>query len=1250
MPKRIDHPDSDPFDDLLREGVKDPPSLLVPGTRLQGGRFVIQKLLGSGGMGVVYDAVDTEHDTRVVIKTLLRLSGDALYHLKREFRALADIAHPNLVTLYELVIDEKNWFYTMEPVDGVDFVSHVNRHSGGRGVDTARLSRALQQLCDGLSALHNVGKVHRDIKPSNVLVTHTGRVVILDFGMISDLTHDETLQSTQGVWGTLVYMSPEQAMAKPVTPAADWYSVGVMLYQCLTGGLPFKGENLQMLLHSQTYLPAPPHEVVPETDRTLSRLAMALLSRDPLHRPEAKAIQQATRNLVSSIPFAVSPPLEEPHFIGRTEELETLHRAWHQANRKRTLVAATIQGDSGIGKSALIERFTGLLRDGTPRPLVLRGRCFERESVPYKAFDVLVDGMTQFLRNLEDPSLQFALPKGVRYTAALFPVLNRLEGIREPSYVIPDIPDPNERRRRGIDNFCELVENISRLRPLILVIDDLQWSDEDSLMLLRELIQSDMRGPVFLLLAYRDENPAVVTGASTLVREMDPERVAAIHLFPLDDDVSLRLVGEILDTDGAQNESRANTLVREANGNPYYLLELSRLVAASGTRQVDLRGGLSRVVALRFEGLSTMGKRLLRLISVAGDALPKPLLCTAVGLNHDNETFAQELMKLSAEHLIRNHGPRILDAVVTSHDKVRETVLEITDKRTIREYHRLLAEAAEAMDMQNADFLARQLVGAGNDEQAYLHVQKAAEVADAQLAFDRAAELYRTALTLTGNRAAQVALGEALGNALANAGHPGQAAEAYFQAATQAEELKKVVLLRSAAEQWLRAGYITRGATAIQQIFDDMGFWRPRFEAGLLASLLYHRFLLKLRGRRSNPRSGRKCTPRERIELDTLYTLGTGLDFIHPVRSQELLLRFALKALDHGDDTTTALAMSWIRFFNAAYAISTVAPDRPFFTIPEKDDLFPDAQQNVLFQKVVNIYIEMTRGHWQATVDNTSRELEYVHTRCHGKHRELARLRWCRCIALLHQGALRELNVQVKRYLLDAVNAGDEYARANFLSNFSVVWLADDDLDQAESDIRDLLTSWAKGYHTLVHCLCATATCGHTLYRSEGVNAFESLEGHMQAIVKSKYINVIAYRVYLTMVRARAALMAASQSTKPSNRRRFIETARHLARQLEGENLGYTAAWSALIQTGVLCQEGRVGDDLLIQQFDTAIRQLEATDCQAYAAATRRQKGLFIGGDQGGALVTEAQEWFSSQGIKKPARFAEMLVPNFKRP
>jgi serine/threonine protein kinase len=417
-------------------------------------RFALLRHLGQGAMGDVYEALDRERNTRVALKTLHTLRADAFLRFKNEFRALQDLRHPNLVALDELLETDGTWFLTMELIEGVNFLDWVRPRPSasaealvdlpsliqtitgdhnlpvpiaphgevaiavpmpGMGpLDESRLRDALAQLTVGLNALHHAGMVHRDVKPQNMLVTQQGRVVILDFGLVADSTG----QAEDGILGTPAFMAPEQGAGQKVGPAADWYAVGTMLYIALTARVPFSGRPDLLLEHKLAHDPPRPSALSGGVPADLDELCMELLRRDPATRPSGRALLER---------FGRAAPAARPRasaFVGRGSELAVLERALDDVGKRA--VALLAHGESGVGKSALVRHFLDeLVERGCG--VVFPGRCYERESVPYKAVDQVFDAISRYLGALPASEIAPLLPENMEQVASVFPSLMQIE-------------------------------------------------------------------------------------------------------------------------------------------------------------------------------------------------------------------------------------------------------------------------------------------------------------------------------------------------------------------------------------------------------------------------------------------------------------------------------------------------------------------------------------------------------------------------------------------------------------------------------------------------------------------------------------------------------------------------------------------------------------------------------------------------------------------------------------------------------
>ena len=277
-------------------------------------RFELVRRIGEGGMGVVYEAYDRDQRTRVALKTLRLSARDSLLRFKNEFRALQGVYHPNLVGLGELCERDGDWFYTMQYVDGVDFLTCVELRDnaitarldlGGAPApappaplkfDERKLRSGLVQLAGALAALHGAGKVHRDIKPGNILVTPDGKLYLLDFGLVTDAARSRAITSVDRLIGTPAFMSPEQARGDlQIGPRSDCYSVGVLLYRALTGMLFARGSARDLVTSRRTQSAMRPSLSAPGVPADLDELCFELLANRPADRPSAADIAHRVR-------------------------------------------------------------------------------------------------------------------------------------------------------------------------------------------------------------------------------------------------------------------------------------------------------------------------------------------------------------------------------------------------------------------------------------------------------------------------------------------------------------------------------------------------------------------------------------------------------------------------------------------------------------------------------------------------------------------------------------------------------------------------------------------------------------------------------------------------------------------------------------------------------------------------------------------------------------------------------------------
>ncbi|RLC75795.1 MAG: Stk1 family PASTA domain-containing Ser/Thr kinase [Chloroflexi bacterium] len=247
-------------------------------------RYRLLELVGSGGMAIVYKGIDTLLDRHVAVKILREgFASDPAFlaRFQREAQAAARLDHPNIVTIYDVGQDGDRHYIVMEYVDGQDLKSLIRqkgRINVGEALDIA------VQVCAGVGHAHKARLIHCDIKPQNVLMTQDGRAKVTDFGIARALS-EAGLTESETVWGSPLYFSPEQAAGEPPTPASDVYSIGVMMYEMLSGSPPFQAEKATALaLKHMREEPPPLVARSPQTPAQLEWVIRKVLAKEPSAR------------------------------------------------------------------------------------------------------------------------------------------------------------------------------------------------------------------------------------------------------------------------------------------------------------------------------------------------------------------------------------------------------------------------------------------------------------------------------------------------------------------------------------------------------------------------------------------------------------------------------------------------------------------------------------------------------------------------------------------------------------------------------------------------------------------------------------------------------------------------------------------------------------------------------------------------------------------------------------------------------
>jgi hypothetical protein len=1225
-------------------------------------------------MGTVHLVWDEQLETEVALKVLTLTTGSDLFRFKREFRAVADLKHPNLVTLYELISEGQLWFFTMEYVAGVPFDQYLSDavpkpngtgESQAQG-DPERVLRSIQQLCAGVQAIHEAGSIHRDLKPTNLLVTDEGRVVILDFGLAKP--HRGASISTTGFSGTPAYMAPEQASEKPCMPAVDWYAVGTMIYEVLTGACPFEGSFFDVILRKQSEDPPPPREVNPFADEGLSDLCMQLLHRDPAQRPNGDEILRRLKvtpesRLLPALRRHTSTVMPALKVVGREQELQALYRSY-ATMRKGKLSVVVVQGTSGIGKTCLVDAFLEDIANshtGKTAPAVLRGRCHERETLPFKGFDNVIDGLSYRLAALDPDDQAYVLPDGIGHLCEIFPVLRRVKLTAHERYLRPRLRDAKELRNQAFVALRDLMVHLARTLPVVIFVDDLQWADRDSFALLRALMRQPGAPSLLLIATCRASCDIGASLTDDLLADFlaQPD-VETISLGPLAQDATRTLADGLCD-DGVKippstRREIVETVVREASGHPFFAIELVHhlrtVVLPKGGLETatDVRAlHLDAMIVERVRNLSDESQRLLQVIAVAGDPLPQRVLASAAQVTLGSEAWERGITALVDECFIRRRGRQGTDVVEPYHDRIRDAVVASLDAAALHAVHVQLAKAVEHWERERTDMLARYWLSAEDHERAKRYAWEAAVEARGKLAFDRAAQLYETAAGLESQDDKRAELLRALGECQASDGRSILAAAAFERAAACSSTDQAALLRHLAAEHLLRGGEIAQGLAVLKDVLHRSGLRLASSTLLATWSVGWRLLWLRVRGLHFKERSASSIRAEDKHALDVYWSVNTGLGAVDSLRAVDFLLRFLHLALKLGDVRRIAQGLSMLGGQLSAFWASRFRWAVRLISEGEVLSRKSGDHAAIGMARLCRALCRFFDGEYEACTNELISVEDYFLTHCRGVSWELATVRSFMCFSMRLGGRIRELCERFDRYTADADRTGDRYLSTNLRTYQSIVWLARDNPERARKDSDGILSSWPVDMYQVQHFFCLYGKCEQAIYSEKPEEAWQAILAEEERLRRSTVLAISGIRIETASVSGRTAL-AMAELAPPSQREPFLRRVRKSVQVLRKSEHRAGVAMGLTLDAG--CRHLSPGADLeaTIAALDRAVATAEAAGAHLIAESGRRWLGQLMGGRRGEELTARSNGWMASQGIVNPPRIAHLIAPGFRKP